>query len=199
MAYSASLDCLTNDLEQAEAIIGRRGVVWGITMAVLAATAPAGSSMGPTLPSIAPLLTVVVNPNKLLTSQRRQNLVGAVKAYCSDIKRVYPRNSPKDSEWLLAELTSGGSNRVIAAVSSAEGGRRAAELFTEDCLNLSASFAKAPDQPTAFTALGYTFFRFRKDSALLARKNGLNPDQMGFPTVLDMTIDALLFSALVER
>lgn len=144
------------------------------------------------------LLRATLDVDALKTSSGRSALASAAKAYCGELERDYPRNSPAEDQWLSAE-TRGSSERAMRAINSPEMGRRMAARFIEDCAALSQAVLAAPDSARPSAALAYTFVRYMGDAEFFAAKNGIDTEQYAFGTALRSTVEALLFSSLTAR
>lgn len=145
-------------------------------------------------PSASSLFEAASNRDALATEDGRSKLVTAVYNYCSDLDRAYPTNSPAEDQWLDGEVH-GGGDRTTRALASAELGRRQANAFTKSCISIS-RLQKRPASARDFTALGFFFVQFMKDSAYYARKNNVNPEKYGFDIILHSAVEALLWSSL---
>src|SRR4051812_28153679 len=68
--------------------------------AALALPAPVLSQAVQTSPSAKALFLAAIDQDKLATPAGRDALVQATQAYCDEVGRSYPRNSPAEEEWL---------------------------------------------------------------------------------------------------
>lgn len=143
------------------------------------------------------LLQVTLDNDALSSLPGRKRLIAAVGAYCAEVRALYPRNSPAEDQWLASEVT-GGGDRPERAVASAEFGRRRTALFVDGCARWKAEFEIDPSHGRAFIGLAYTFVRLIDDSTFYARKNNIDPDQLGFPFALRSGAEALLLAALLS-
>ena len=148
-----------------------------------------------TVPSVKPLAVLVTKYEGWAAPAQRSALVAAVAAYCTDIERAFPQNSPAEDQWLTAEVDAGGE-RLMRAVRSAEWGRRQAKNFTTACATWTAVFNTPGNSARGLTGLAHTFVRFSEDSAFYARANNLDPERLGLPCMLRMTTESLLVAAL---
>jgi hypothetical protein len=146
-------------------------------------------------PATAALARVVIDQSDLKAETGRKSLALAVGRYCNDVKQAYPQNSPEEDRWLDGEAQ-GDEERIKRALSSPEMGRRQAKLFTDSCALLSSALEREPDRSRHFVALAYTFFVFTTDAEFFARKNRVDPERLGFDTVLRFTTESLLLAAL---
>jgi len=166
-----------------------------ITAAVSLALLTPQSKPADLAPSVQPLAALVVKHEGWGLPVRRMALVTAVAAYCADVERIFPQNSPAEDQWLKAEVDAGGE-RLMRAVRSAEWGRRQAKNFTTACAAWVPVFKVPGNSARALTGLAHAFVRFSEDSASYARANDLDPERLGLPYMLRMTTESLLTAAL---
>lgn len=117
---------------------------------------------------------------ELHTKPNRDNMVMRVEAYCHEIKRVTPRNSPSEEVWLDGELKDGfklnsDNSRFIRATQSPESARRRFAVFSEGCLN-AAGLYKSGKETIALAALTVEFSRF-EEPEVIGRRAGLDEDK----------------------
>ncbi len=141
------------------------------------------------------LVTHAVDEKALKTELARKMLTARVKAYCEEIRGVFPRNSPAEDAWLKGEIEAGGE-RVTRVLSSPEWGRRQVNSFTDGCLRQTSALENLPENAKAYAGLGYIFARLGNDSGYYARRNNIDPEKFGFPLVVNLVTQSLLAAAL---
>lgn len=125
------------------------------------------------------------------SAEGRKALTLAIKNYCNEIDRIYPRNTPQEDQWLDNEIA-GEAERLMRAASSAEYGRRLARNFTAGCVKMTGNIEREPNRPFNYIALAWEFSRFTSDAAFFARKNKIDPDMYGFGVTTSSTVVTLL-------
>ena len=169
-----------------------------IALAVVAFAIPVSVQAGaPSSPATQALALAAIDRDALNTPVGRTALAVAAKAYCDEVSSIYPRNSPKEDEWLSSEVRAGGE-RMLRATRSAEWGREQVQIFVDGCANWSASLSRAPDQSRSFAGLAYTFIRFSGDAEFYAPKNQIDPDRFGFGVVPRMATEGLILAAILS-
>jgi len=167
-----------------------------LTVAALTISIPVQAG-GPSSPVTQALARAAVDRDALKTPAGRMALVITVKAYCDEVSSTYPRNSPKETEWLSSEVQAGGE-RMIRATRSAEWGREQVQIFVDGCASWGASFSRSLDQSRSYAGLAYTFIRFSGDAEYYAPKNRIDPDHFGFGVVPRMATEALILAAILS-
>jgi hypothetical protein len=124
----------------------------------------------------------------------RKELLTAIKAYCSELASAYPRNSPSEDQWLVAELA-GDSNRITLALSSSAFGRRMAKQFVDGCQTWTTYLDKMDDMK-GYVGLAHTFLIFSDGTDSYARKNNVDVDRFALKAIPKETAKALLAVAL---
>lgn len=153
------------------------------------------ASAEPLSPPTSALLRHALDEKALQTVAARKILTEKVKAYCNEIRSVFPQNSPAEDAWLREEIQAGGE-RATRIFPSPEWGRRQVKIFTDGCLQWVRKLDESPENAKAYVGLGYTFVRLGTDSEYHARKNGLDPEKYGFSLVLNVVTQSLLAAAL---
>jgi hypothetical protein len=146
-------------------------------------------------PIVSRLISASLPKSQFAKSQDRSALVQAVVDYCSEVGKVYPRNSPAEDEWLNAELLAGGS-RTERALASAELGRRKAANFVTECHGFTSAYHSGR-RTFGMVGLAQAFNKFHIDAEFMAKKNRVNPDGVGLG-LLTVALDGLLSAALYE-
>ena len=174
-------------------------VRWQLTLVALGAlnlSASPAIAATEVSPATRQLAVAVVNYTARSTDVETASLVRSAQSYCAEVAKVYPRNSPADSQWIKSE-GHGGGDRPERLMQSAEFGRLLAANFTEGCAMYAANYKAPSFQRTALIGLAYTFIQFR-DAPYYAVKNGVDVDRYGLAT-LSFTTEAFLLAALKAK
>jgi hypothetical protein len=78
----------------------------------------------------------------------------SILSYCTDLSRRLPRNTPKEDDWVEAELHSNEQSRILRVVDSVEFARRELSARFESCIKNSQTLAsEIMTSPTRESAL----------------------------------------------
>lgn len=132
----------------------------------------------------------------LTTEEGRSDLVEGVKGYCAALDRAWPSNSPRENDWLDREL-SGGGERILRTLESAEFARRSGRAFIERCNTWSSALADLPSLRN-YAGLAYALVSFAGDAEYYGQRAGV--DVVGFSLDLAPRVaaEALLAASLME-
>lgn len=128
----------------------------------------------------------------------RQNLVRVALAYCAEVEKAFPQNSPADDRWLDGEMA-GEAERPLRALVSPELGRRRAQVFVRDCKSAGSGYLN--DAPAfrviSIISLAHAFARFDTDTEQSAERNGVDAKKFAF-LFMDTVADTLVLASLFE-
>ncbi len=140
----------------------------------------------------------ITSQDKMDEAGVRSTLVRNVAAYCSEVDRSFPRNSPADEAWLNSEMK-GDSNRAIRALGSPQRGRQKARTFVTECQGFANTYLSGTykDKRVSMIGLALTFSRFDDDAKLYGDQNGVDGKKLGFELLSPVT-DSLIYAAFME-
>lgn len=140
----------------------------------------------------------ITSEEKMDQASVRSTLVRNVAAYCSEVDRSFPRNSPADEAWLNSEMR-GDSNRVIRALGSSQRGRQKARTFVTECQSFANMYLSGNlgDKRVSMIGLALAFSRFDDDAKIYGDQNGVDGKKLGFELLSPVT-DSLIYAAFME-
>lgn len=132
---------------------------------------PAGAQ--DTSPVAARLAQIWLQPANLVSHVA---FADALEDYCGEISNVLPRNTPREDQWVRAEIQSGNEARIDRALASDEHNRQVLVRTFEDCIAQAALLRHALSRGDRI-ASGRGWIQlslvFNADLVLAGRRSGL--------------------------
>lgn len=131
------------------------------------------------------LLRVAIDPSSNWSFADRVRFVAALRDYCSEVLSSLPTNTPREADWLEAEMKAATGDRLRRLASSAEYSRkRLGELFGEcaervDVLAKAQATGNRKAESLTFASLAATF-NSDKEFEIYARRSGFDGNSHGF-------------------